>query len=571
MAFFATGFDPYRKWLGVPEHRRPPTYYDILGISRGENDDDVIRSAAEQRRVFIQGKKGEGYDTEVEKILREIDESVACLLVPSVKSDYDRRIGIGKNKGKQKNHPLPPWFSFLPVRIYGEGSGIISSVAGIMLVICLCIGAMFWLSSNLPKDTLSNRDADNRYLSAPSASQRSVGLKSEASPTPDETPELGVPLGSGASQKFEPKPVETAVDTSDSSPIANLETQKADSNRNPDVKSDQDKVDSPPSKPFQPVPTMEAPSQTNLSNDEVLGGVSAKAESKSVEQNENLIGSTLFRDHHYKVFHEAGLDWTTAKNRCAAIGGHLVTISDEQENKFMIALATKTIGDINNSGIWLGATDERNEGQWEWLDGTPFKYTNWNGAQPNGKDNENYLLLLLYFRGPQGKESRGWCDQPMAGKIHVIYYACEWDSVENHNNQNPAVQPEKTDSFEELLQGEWKCVAGDENGKTQDKSVITRESRLVTIDGNSLTMARDGAKWTGKFEIDAESGSFDWIGKNSAGDLIEWIGIYKVDADELKLNFIFQKNNKARRPTQFKSFPPSQPGLAHANYSFVRQ
>ena len=82
MAFFTSGFDPYRNWLGVPEHRRSPTYYDILGISRGESDDDVIRTAAQQRRAFIQGKKNEGYDTEVEKILREIDESVACLLVP---------------------------------------------------------------------------------------------------------------------------------------------------------------------------------------------------------------------------------------------------------------------------------------------------------------------------------------------------------------------------------------------------------------------------------------------------------------------------------------------------------
>jgi len=120
-------------------------------------------------------------------------------------------------------------------------------------------------------------------------------------------------------------------------------------------------------------------------------------ESKSFEQNENLIGSTLFRGHRYKVFREAGLDWMTAKSRCAAMGGHLVTISDEQENQFMIALATKTLGDINNTGIWLGATDERNEGQWEWIDGTSFKYTSWGNGQPNGKEKENHLVLLLYF------------------------------------------------------------------------------------------------------------------------------------------------------------------------------
>ncbi len=144
---------------------------------------------------------------------------------------------------------------------------------------------------------------------------------------------------------------------------------------------------------------------------------------------ENLVGSTLFRGHSYKVFLEAGLDWATAKTRCEAMGGHLVTITDEQENKFITALATKTISDINNSGIWLGATDERNEGQWKWLDGTQFKYTTWFDGQPNGKEKENYLLLLLSFRNAQGNEIHGWGDQPMSGKIHVIYYACEWDSA----------------------------------------------------------------------------------------------------------------------------------------------
>ena len=117
------------------------------------------------------------------------------------------------------------------------------------------------------------------------------------------------------------------------------------------------------------------------------------------------------------------------------------------------------------------------------------------------------------------------------------------------------------------MQGDWRCIAGEENGKLQDKSAVKRENRHVTIKGNSLTMERVGATWVGKFEIDASNGSFDWVGKGPQGNLVEWIGIYEVDGDNLKLCFIFQKDDKAKRPKTFKSKPPTD-GMAHASYTF---
>ena len=49
-------FDPYHKWLGVPRGKRPPTHYDLLGVDLNEEDDEVIRTAAQQRRAFLKGK-----------------------------------------------------------------------------------------------------------------------------------------------------------------------------------------------------------------------------------------------------------------------------------------------------------------------------------------------------------------------------------------------------------------------------------------------------------------------------------------------------------------------------------
>ena len=39
-------FDPYHRWLGIPRHLRPPTYYQLLGIAVDETDAEVIAEAA---------------------------------------------------------------------------------------------------------------------------------------------------------------------------------------------------------------------------------------------------------------------------------------------------------------------------------------------------------------------------------------------------------------------------------------------------------------------------------------------------------------------------------------------
>ena len=39
-------FDPYRRWLAIPDDQRPPTYYQLLGISEDEDDFEVIDEAA---------------------------------------------------------------------------------------------------------------------------------------------------------------------------------------------------------------------------------------------------------------------------------------------------------------------------------------------------------------------------------------------------------------------------------------------------------------------------------------------------------------------------------------------
>ena len=44
-------FDCYHRWLAIPSDQRPPTYYQLLGISPNETDPEVIDEAALRRPV----------------------------------------------------------------------------------------------------------------------------------------------------------------------------------------------------------------------------------------------------------------------------------------------------------------------------------------------------------------------------------------------------------------------------------------------------------------------------------------------------------------------------------------
>jgi hypothetical protein len=77
--------------------------------------------------------------------------------------------------------------------------------------------------------------------------------------------------------------------------------------------------------------------------------------------------------------------WTQAKSNCAAMGGHLVTVTTSGENSFIYNLWP--------SG-WIGLTDEVTEGTWKWVTGETYSYTSWNSGEPNNAGNEDYVQFV---------------------------------------------------------------------------------------------------------------------------------------------------------------------------------
>ena len=87
-----------------------------------------------------------------------------------------------------------------------------------------------------------------------------------------------------------------------------------------------------------------------------------------------------------------------------------MVISSDKENEFVRKLAKENI-------IWLGGTDEFEEGTWTWDNGEDFKFKNWDDNQPSGSSGHNFLTL----NGKNGK----WADTTdFSGKVKG--YVCEW-------------------------------------------------------------------------------------------------------------------------------------------------
>ena len=495
MTFFSTGFDPYRKWLGIPENRRPPTYYSILGITRGENDDDVIRSAAQQRRAFIQGKRGEGHDKEVAKILREIDESVACLLVPTSKNEYDRQIGFtGKKNGKQKNHPLPTWFDYFPVRIYGEGSGIISSVAGIMAVICLAIGGMVWFSFQMPWEKLTNPENQTGMLSSLPLGEKIIPLRNEA-PAPSSESIVAITPLPATEAPTEPSPVEHPV----------VELQK-------------------------PSPQVWLNTMPVINKYDIVGWTSTN-------------GEALLEGHSGKPLSRTKLkfDGTPSPN---GIYQHATGQDRKASVTFLIGNKFKrleTVAFIPSAFPQQGnplspiVFDIVGDGRSLWKSDPLARKGDKQSCSVSVQDID-HLTFQVNALGKNNWGLAAWHDAKLF-------------------SSDSRVDAQSPQSILAKMQGEWLTTSADEIGQSLTMNDVKQQQRRFTFNGNRLTMRRftndTWGEYNGEFKIDESNSHFDFSGKGPMGNPVKWLGVVSCDDKSLKLCYRYDRDGLAKRTTLF--------------------
>lgn len=119
-------------------------------------------------------------------------------------------------------------------------------------------------------------------------------------------------------------------------------------------------------------------------------------------------------EHQYQIFYDK-LTWEEAKAACEAKGGHLATITSEEEQKKL------NLYNGGNHNLWIGGYKNA-EGQWCWVTGEPWEYENWGDGEPNNSSNvvadENCVAMWPVK----------WNDLANSNTYEQSGYICEWEA-----------------------------------------------------------------------------------------------------------------------------------------------
>ena len=85
-------FDPYNKWLGIPADKRPPTHYQLLGISPDETDPDAIEATVLQRVAYVRHYQTGPHADHANRLLNEISDAAHTLRDPEMRRQYDAKL-----------------------------------------------------------------------------------------------------------------------------------------------------------------------------------------------------------------------------------------------------------------------------------------------------------------------------------------------------------------------------------------------------------------------------------------------------------------------------------------------
>lgn len=143
----------------------------------------------------------------------------------------------------------------------------------------------------------------------------------------------------------------------------------------------------------------------------------------------------VFNGHVYQIIDEGNITWNEAKARCERLSGHLVTITSQEEQDFVVQYLAAYGRPVD---VWIGIQKRCDGADWsKWVTGEAVTYTHWAANQPDNGAGAGQDYGVICNTDHSGKDYKGnpyvihsgeWDDIDIGNETQSGVYLCEWDS-----------------------------------------------------------------------------------------------------------------------------------------------
>lgn len=132
-----------------------------------------------------------------------------------------------------------------------------------------------------------------------------------------------------------------------------------------------------------------------------------------------------YEGHTYQVFY-SGRTWDEAEAFCEKLGGHLVTITGENEQKFVERYLAKA---EKQQSYWIGLTSGKSKAFSTWITKEAISYTKWMDGNPDRNQPGTCARIAASEYADQNNWTmkRGTWDDESSTYYYINGFICEWD------------------------------------------------------------------------------------------------------------------------------------------------
>ncbi len=140
--------------------------------------------------------------------------------------------------------------------------------------------------------------------------------------------------------------------------------------------------------------------------------------------------------HFYEVVLSGPISWPEADSEAKDRGGYLATLTSLAENEFVFSL-------VDNDEFWMpfpqyninlgpliggfqppGSPEP--DGNWQWVTGEPFTFTNWHSGEPSNFGLEGAEDALQFYNSPFDHRAGTWNDTTGDASSLALAYVVEY-------------------------------------------------------------------------------------------------------------------------------------------------